>query len=58
VGLRVRRRDVLRQIVVPVDGYREIRSHEDWFVIKPGHEKPDVERVVREQDGYRVVKYV
>jgi hypothetical protein len=25
-------------------------------VIKPGHEKPDVERVVREQDGYRVVK--
>jgi hypothetical protein len=26
------------------------------FVIKPGHEKPDVERVVREQDGYRVVK--
>jgi hypothetical protein len=58
VGLRVRRRDVLRQIVVPVDEYREIRSHEDGFVIKPGHEKPDVERVVREQDGYRVVKYV
>jgi hypothetical protein len=54
----VRRRDVLRQIVVPVDEYREIRSHEDWFVIKSGHEKPDVERVVREQDGYRVVKYV
>lgn len=44
------------KIVVPVDEYREIRSHEELFVIKPGHEKPDVERVVREQDGYRVVK--
>ena len=44
------------KIVVPVDEYREIRSNEGWFVIKPGHEKPDVERVVREQSGYHVVE--
>jgi hypothetical protein len=44
------------KIAVPVGEYREIRSHEDWFVIKPGHEKPEVERVVREHDGHRVVE--
>jgi len=44
------------RIAVPVGEYREIRSHKDWFVIKPGHEKPEVERVVREHDGYRVVE--
>jgi hypothetical protein len=38
------------------DEYREIRGHDNWFVIKPGHEKLDVERVVRERDAFLVVE--
>src|SRR5215218_7085903 len=44
------------KIVVTLDEYREVRSHDDWFVIKPGHEKRDVERIVREQDAFLVVE--
>jgi hypothetical protein len=44
------------KIVVALDEYREVRGHDDWFVIKPGHEKRDVERIVREQDAFLVVE--
>ena len=44
------------RIVVPLDEYREIRSRENWFVIRPGHEKLDVEQIVRERGGYVVVE--
>ena len=44
------------RLTVPVDEYVEIRGHESWFVIKPGHEKLDVERIVRRSDGYFVVE--
>jgi hypothetical protein len=44
------------KVVVPLDAYREIRSHSDWFFLEHGHEKPDVELVVREADDYVVVE--
>jgi hypothetical protein len=44
------------KIVLALDEYREVRSHDNWFVIKPGHEKLDVERVVRERDAFLVVQ--
>jgi hypothetical protein len=44
------------KIVVALDEYREIRSHGNWFAIKPGHEMLDVERIVRESDAYSVVE--
>jgi hypothetical protein len=44
------------KVVVPVGEYREIRSHDDWFFVKPGHEKVDVERVVGEHAGFLVVE--
>jgi hypothetical protein len=44
------------RIVVALDEYQEVRSHDNWFVIRPGHEKLDVERVVRERDAYLVVQ--
>jgi hypothetical protein len=44
------------KIVVALDEYQEVRSHDNWFVIRPGHEKLDVERVVRERDAYLVVQ--
>jgi hypothetical protein len=44
------------KIVVTPDEYREIPGHDNRFVIKPGHEKLDVERVVRERDAFLVVE--
>jgi hypothetical protein len=45
------------KVAVSIEDYREIRSHGDWFVIRPGHDKPDVERIVREEhDGFVVVE--
>jgi hypothetical protein len=44
------------KVTVPIDEYRRIRAREDWFVILPGHQKPDVERIVTETDGYFVVE--
>jgi hypothetical protein len=45
-----------QKIAVPIDEYKLIRAREDWFVILPGHQKPDVERVVRKNGGYFVVE--
>ena len=44
------------KVSVPTEEYEEVRSHCDWFVIRPGHEKPDVERIVRERNGFVVVE--
>ena len=44
------------KVAVPIGDYEQVRAHDDWFVIRPGHEKPDVERVVQQYDGYYVVE--
>jgi hypothetical protein len=44
------------KLSLPLPEYHEIRSHENWFLVKPSHEKTDVERVVRRDDGYVVVE--
>jgi hypothetical protein len=42
--------------VVALDEYQEVRSHDNWFVIRPGHEQFDVERVVGARGPYLVVQ--
>ena len=44
------------KVTVPYGGLRAVRSHDDWFLIVPGHEKADVERIVDEHGGYVVVE--
>ena len=44
------------KVSVPIDDYQQIRAHDDWFLIRPGHEKTDVEKVVRQRDGFLVVE--
>jgi hypothetical protein len=44
------------QLTVGLPEYRDVRSHEDWFLIAPDHEKVEVERVVDRRDGYWVVE--
>jgi hypothetical protein len=44
------------KVVVSIEEYEQVRQRGDLFVIRPGHEKPDVERVVHQYDGYVVVE--
>jgi hypothetical protein len=44
------------KVAVSLADYQEIRARNDWFFIRPGHEKLDVERVVQQRDGYYVVE--
>ena len=44
------------KLTVPLREYHQIREHDNWFLVKPGHEKTDVERVVETRHGYTVVE--
>jgi hypothetical protein len=47
--------DCIEQIELTVDEYRELRSDSTHFAVKPDHEIPDVEDVVKRREGYFVV---
>ena len=36
--------------------YEELRSESHQFAIRPGHDEPDVERVVAKKNGYDIVQ--
>jgi hypothetical protein len=36
--------------------YEAVRAHPSRFLVLPGHERPDIERVVGEGDGYFIVE--
>jgi hypothetical protein len=44
------------KVAVSIEDYQLIRSHGDWFVIRPGHEKAVVERIVRENGEFVIVE--
>ena len=46
------------RIELALDEYEAIRAQPTHFLVVPGHEQPDVDRVVREGDGYLVVEKV
>ena len=46
------------QIEVSIPDYERIRSEPTLFIIRPGHEIPDVEEVVERNDAFHVVKKV
>jgi hypothetical protein len=46
------------QIGLDVPTYERIRSDPTLFVVRPGHEEPDVEVVVEQTDAYHVVRKV
>jgi hypothetical protein len=46
------------QIEVSVGDYERIRSDPTFFIIRPGHEIRDVEKVVEETESFHVVKKV
>jgi hypothetical protein len=44
-----------QRVRVPLDVYERVRSQDDRFVIRPGHETPEIERAVLWADAYVVV---
>jgi hypothetical protein len=44
------------KLAVPLDEYHRVRAHDDWFLIKHGHEKLEVEKLVDEREEYVVVE--
>ncbi len=36
--------------------YAHVRAHPRWFVVRPGHELPDVEKIVERRDAYLVIE--
>ena len=45
-----------RQIDAPVDEYEATRSDGAHFLVAPGHEVPEHERVIASRPGYRIVE--
>jgi hypothetical protein len=47
-----------QRVRVPLDVYERVRSQDDRFIVRPGHETPDIERAVEWTDAYVVVDKV
>ncbi|MFL5969708.1 MAG: hypothetical protein ACJ74L_08930 [Gaiellaceae bacterium] len=47
-----------QRVRVPVDVYERVRSQDDRFMVRPGHETPEIERAVEWTDDYVVVDKV
>ena len=50
------RRDCDERIELSAAAYEEVRQEPTRFVVKPGHEEPDVESVVDRLEAYFVVQ--
>jgi hypothetical protein len=46
------------RLEVPLEDYEQVRDDPTTFVLNPEHVKPDVEKIVREEHGYAVVKKI
>lgn len=44
------------RIQMPLVEYERVRSDGKWFVVVKGHEVPEYERVISEDDGYAIVE--
>jgi hypothetical protein len=44
-----------QRVQVPLEVYERVRAQDDRFVVKPGHETPEIERAVEWTDAYVVV---
>ena len=44
-----------QRVRVPVDVYERVRSQDDRFVVRPGHETLEIERAVEWTDNYVIV---
>lgn len=50
------RADCTERFSITVGEYRSVREDDRQFAVVPGHEKPEVERIVERHEGYLVVE--
>ena len=50
------RTECMSTVQLSVAEYERVRSNSTWFLVKPGHDIPQIERVVSRDDGYVVVE--
>src|SRR5436309_1237367 len=43
-------------IELTVNDYETVRANPRWFMVVPGHERPDVEVVIEARPGYLIVQ--
>ena len=43
------------RIRIPLAAYQRVRAQNDWFVLRPGHETPEIERPVDRTADYVIV---
>ena len=43
------------RVEIPLDAYERVRSQDDRFVVRPGHETPELEHAVEWGDEYVIV---
>ena len=48
--------ECLERVELRPEEYEQLRANSVHFAVVPGHEKTEVERVIREGDGYRIVE--
>ncbi|HWC13884.1 MAG TPA: hypothetical protein VG929_04755 [Actinomycetota bacterium] len=46
----------VQEIVVSLEDYRSIHEERQCFIVRPGHETPEIETIVEERDGFHVVE--
>jgi hypothetical protein len=46
------------RVEVPLEEYEQVREDATTFLLKPGHVRPEVERIVSRRRGYAIVKKV
>ena len=50
--------DCTEQLAVEPEIYQRVREQPRWFVLLPGHEDPQIERVVERHSGFLVVEKI
>lgn len=46
----------LERVTVPLQDYERVRGDSALFIVRPGHDLPDVETVVEAHEGWHVVR--
>jgi hypothetical protein len=41
---------------LPLEEYERIRAHDNWFIVLPGHQLPEIEETIERHDRYLVVE--
>lgn len=48
----------VEEIALSLDDYCSIHEERQRFIVRPGHDVPEIETVVQERDGFNVVEKV